>query len=114
MECPAIDWRVRSLITRIRSALRLVRIPTTHNRELRRLKDLRQLERDVRQHVVVPRPLGVRRVEVEARAGAKIPVRVLALDARAAGGGVREEDGDAVRGGGGEEAAFLGAVGRLG
>jgi hypothetical protein len=101
----------------------------TDEREASNLEDLRELERDVRLHVVVRRVLGVRCVDVEARAcarvvsraqtsgrhaasrtGAKVPVGVLALDARAARRGVREEDRDACLGRGAEEGAFLRSV----
>ena len=40
----------------------------TYDGEIGGFNDLRELERDVREHVVVLRPLGVRRVYVEARA----------------------------------------------
>jgi hypothetical protein len=53
--------------------------------------DLGQLERNVGQHVVVLRKLGVGRVEVEAGADAKVPVGVLAFYAGAAGRGVWEK-----------------------
>ncbi len=107
----------------------------THKREVCGREDLRELERDMGEHVVVLRPLRVRRVHVEARAwrriqsrqcagcgrlvalgrtDAKVPAVRLALDARAARGGVREKDRDALLGGGAQEVALLGAVVRVG
>lgn len=59
------------------------------------------------EHIVVSRKLGVRCVEVEAGASAKVPVSIFAIDAGAAGGGVGEEERDALGGGGSKESAFL-------
>lgn len=103
----------------------------TDDREARGLEDLGELERDVREHVVVLRVLRVRRVQVEpracedemssssrARAGvlsgertcSEVPVGILALDACASRGGVREQQSNALLRGGAQEASFLRAV----
>lgn len=103
----------------------------THDGEAGLLDDLRQLDGDVREHVVVLRILRVRRVHVEAgalggegcdhgcshdlsrseaRTDAKVPGVCFALDACAARRGVWEEDRDALLGGGAEEGALLRAV----
>lgn len=97
----------------------------TYNRYSGSLEGLRQFNHYVREHVVVLRPLGIRRIQVESRAfvvlrfsacgnmqgggrtDTKIPVVRLAFDARAAWGGVWEEERDALLGRGAEEIAFL-------
>lgn len=63
----------------------------TYNGQISHIYDLRQLEGNMSQHIVVLRELGVCRIEVEAGASAKVPISIFAVDASAAGRGVREE-----------------------
>ena len=81
--------------------------PVDRDFQLVRSNGLWQLLRDVRKHVVVRRIHGVGRVEVEAGASTKVPVLVFALDARATGGRVREEEGDTLFRGWAEKTALL-------
>ncbi len=78
MECPKIDWRVRSCAVARGRVVSVWKFHTgwdgdeedegTYDGKLGGLDDLREFERDVGEHVVVLRPLRVRRVHVEARA----------------------------------------------
>lgn len=54
----------------------------TNDRQFSVGQDLGELESDVREHVVMFRPLGARRIQVEAGACAKIPIRILAFNAK--------------------------------
>ena len=88
----------------------LNRIKMTYNGDSSSVDDLGQLLRDMGRHVVVLRPLGLGRVEVESSTGSKVPIRVLARNARAAWGSVREQDRDALTSGYVNEASLLGPM----
>lgn len=82
-------------------------IKMTYNGNPSCLDDLGQFLRDVRRHIVMLRPFGLGRVEVESSASSKVPICILTRNACATRGSVRKKDGNTLTSGNMKEASLL-------